>query len=177
MSVNEAKEKYVDKSVEKEVTDRCEISLEANIVPSKEESSNIDALADDDENACQAKADEEDLATVFCEVFIPDCDSRMQDMCDETPKRKNCKRKTKSAKALPTRDSIVTRRKLERTNVGDKFSSQNSAKLSSDSLNADLVCEFCGKLLPSFDEAQIHYVKEHSNADCNSKGREKRIKR
>lgn len=159
------------------MSDRCENSPEANIVLSKEESTNIDALADADENARQAKADEGDLATVFCEVFIPDCDSKMQEMCDETPKRKNCKRKTRSAKAIPTRDSIVTRRKLERTNIGDKCTRQNSAKRSSDSLDADLVCEFCGKLFPSFDEARIHYVKEHNNSDRNSKEREKRIKR
>lgn len=174
MSVNEAKQNYLAKVVDIDVQERCENSSESNIV-CKEETT--DALAEDDEIACQAMGDEADFATVFCEVFIPDCDPKMQEVCDETPKRKNCERNTKTTEALSTTDRMVTRRKSERTNINEKCSGRNSAKKSSNSLNADLACEFCGKLFPSFNEAQVHYVKEHSNSNGESRGHGKRIKR
>lgn len=171
LSVNKAQDNYLDTIELKELPKSCESSSEATIVSCKAEPTDTDEHTDDD--VCEAKSTGKSFATVFCEVFIPDCDIKMQDAAEEAPMQQN----TQSQSPQPSsRHKMATRRKSERTNAADKYS---SAKRPADCLDTNLICEFCGKSFPSFNEVQTHYVKEHSNPDGNPKSQNsgKRVKR
>lgn len=173
--MNEAKEKYLTKSVDTMGLDSRESDSEAHQITYKiEPTDDADEFAVDDAIIMdKVKTDESDFATVFCEEFIPDCDIKMQMTCEETP-IPEC---TNQFETLT--DSVVaTSAIVQRVNTRRKSERMITTKRPPvDSMDADLICEFCGKLFSSFKEAQIHYIKEHSTPGGNSEISGKRVKR
>lgn len=165
LSVNHAQDNYLHTIEVKETPRSCESSSESRSVSCKVEPTDTDEHTDDDKDACDAKSQKRSFATVFCEVFIPDCDIKMQETADEASRQRH----TRSKSPQPSsRHKMATRRKSERANAADKDNWPSSAKRPGDCLDSDLICEFCGKLFPSFNEAHAHYGKEHSFPDGNS---------
>lgn len=169
--MNEAKEKYLAQSVDTQKLENHENDSDAHF--KIEPTDDADEFTIDDAIMDKAKADERDFATVFCEEFIPDCDIKMQMTCEEMliPECTNhFESLTDSAVATSAIEQrMSTRRKSDRTNT--------TKRPSVNSMDADLICKFCGKLFAASKETQIHYIKEHSTPGRNSIDSGKRVKR
>lgn len=177
LSVNEAKSNFLAKKGELEAP---ESSSETKIVSKKSEPNDPDEPVAHEVTVAETNSIESDFASVFYEVFIPDCENKMQ----ETDAVKHRKRNTKRVECIESNlavtsvtevDKFATNEKPPRT-VSDERPSLPKRPL--DTLDADLICEFCGDSFSSFNQAKIHYAKEHSNSSDHSKSQNgKRPKR
>lgn len=155
MSANEAKATFLAKIGEATLLEAGERTL-------KHEPVDVDKQVEE-------RADIKNFSTVFCEVFLPEC----EEFDDETsPKMEHCKTHTESRAA--TRRILPTRKKTEKISMDRKSLRQRSSKRSAKDLDKDFECEFCKESFSTFDSVQQHYANEHRyNNDLQSDHRKR----
>lgn len=121
-----------------------------------------------DELLLEATIDKRDFDAVFCEEFIPDRDTMVDDAKDGILVQRHSEH--------PVCTDNLRRETRENTSSGSS-DGQNLRKRTAGDSGKELICQICDETFSSTNEISMHYEIEHSSLGSQTSCYQKRVKR